>query len=109
MRARKIRKMGSQEEEPQPFHPSLSPLETCMHKFRLYETRSVMWQNTKLHMINSRLLNIMHGMSAYGWTSSFPTEQLWISITPTTRCISLLRAAVVLLLCCCSATSLFSA
>ncbi|XP_021749994.1 phosphoinositide phosphatase SAC3-like [Chenopodium quinoa] len=32
--------MGSQEEEPQPFHPSLSPPETCMHKFRLYETRS---------------------------------------------------------------------
>ncbi|XP_021764775.1 uncharacterized protein LOC110729350 [Chenopodium quinoa] len=62
-----------------------------------------MWQNTKLHMIHSRLLTIMHEMSAYGWTSSFPTDQLWISITPTTRYISLLRAAAVLLLHCCSA------
>ncbi|CAO2841635.1 unnamed protein product [Amaranthus hypochondriacus] len=32
--------MGSQEEEPQPFQPTLFPPQPCMHKFRLYETRS---------------------------------------------------------------------
>lgn len=31
--------MGSQEEEPQPFQPTLSLPQPCMEKFRLYETR----------------------------------------------------------------------
>ncbi|KAL2936493.1 Phosphoinositide phosphatase SAC4 [Bienertia sinuspersici] len=32
--------MCSQEEESRPFEPILSPPKSCMHKFRLYETRS---------------------------------------------------------------------
>lgn len=39
--------MGSQEEEPQPFQPTLFPPQPCMHKFRLYETRS------KFYMVGS--------------------------------------------------------
>ncbi|KMT03423.1 hypothetical protein BVRB_8g191080 [Beta vulgaris subsp. vulgaris] len=32
--------MGSQERETQPFQPTLSPPQPCMHEFELYETRS---------------------------------------------------------------------